>query len=76
MLDWNHTVAGIPATDDIVDEGATMSFLSVIASVIIPPVGVFLKRGFGLSFLLNIVLTVLGYVPGLLHALWIVTHDA
>ena len=52
-----------------------MSFLSVVASVIIPPVGVFLKRGFGLSFLLNIVLTVLGYVPGLLHALWVVTHD-
>lgn len=53
-----------------------MGFLSVVASIIIPPVGVFLKRGFGWSFLLSIVLTVLGYVPGLLHALWVVTHDA
>ena len=53
-----------------------MGFLSVVASIIIPPVGVFLKRGIGWSFLLSIILTVLGYVPGLLHALWVVTRDA
>lgn len=53
-----------------------MSFLQVAASVIIPPVGVFLKRGFGWSFLLSILLTLFGYVPGLLHALWVVTRPA
>lgn len=53
-----------------------MGFLQVVASVIIPPVGVFLKRGIGLSFLLSIVLTLLGYVPGLIHAIWVVTRDS
>lgn len=51
-----------------------MGFLQVVASVIIPPIGVFLKRGFGWSFLLSILLTLLGYLPGLLYALWVVTR--
>lgn len=47
----------------------------IIASVIIPPVGVFLKVGFGLHFWLNILLTILGYIPGLVHAIWVIaTH--
>lgn len=52
-----------------------MGIVRIIASVIIPPVGVFLKRGFGWSFLLSIVLTILAYVPGLIYALWVVTRS-
>jgi uncharacterized membrane protein YqaE (UPF0057 family) len=52
-----------------------MGILQIIILVIIPPLGVFLKRGLGLDFLLSILLTVLGYVPGLIHAIWIVTRD-
>ncbi len=44
----------------------------VIFSVILPPVGVFLQVGFGLHFWLNILLTLLGYIPGLVHAIWII----
>ena len=51
----------------------TKDFLRIIASVIIPPVGVFLQVGFGLHFWINIILTLLGYIPGLIHALWIIT---
>jgi uncharacterized membrane protein YqaE (UPF0057 family) len=47
----------------------------VIASVIIPPVGVFLKVGLGWPFWLNILLTLLGYIPGLVHAIWIIARD-
>ncbi len=52
-----------------------MGFLQILILVIVPPVGVFLKRGLGLDFLLSIVLTVLGYFPGLIHAIWVVTRD-
>jgi uncharacterized membrane protein YqaE (UPF0057 family) len=38
----------------------------------LPPVGVFLRVGFGLHFWLNILLTLLGYIPGLVHAIWII----
>jgi uncharacterized membrane protein YqaE (UPF0057 family) len=47
--------------------------LRIILSVIIPPVGVFLQVGFGLHFWINIILTLLGYIPGLIHAIWIIT---
>ncbi len=53
-------------------EEKTADFLRIIASVIIPPIGVFFQVGFGLHFWLNILLTLLGYVPGLIHAIWII----
>ena len=52
-----------------------MNVIRVIATVIIPPLGVFLKRGQGWPFLISIVLTILGYVPGLIYALFIVLGE-
>jgi len=50
--------------------------IRIVVSIIIPPLGVFLRVGVGLAFWVNIVLTLLGYVPGLVHAIWIVaTYD-
>lgn len=49
-----------------------MDIIRIILSVIIPPVGVFLQVGLGLHFWLNILLTLLGYFPGLIHAVWII----
>lgn len=49
-----------------------MDILRIILSVIIPPVGVFLQVGIGLQFWFNILLTLLGYFPGLIHAIWVI----
>lgn len=49
-----------------------MDFVRIILSVLLPPVGVFLQVGIGFHFWLNILLTILGYVPGLVHAIWII----
>ena len=49
--------------------------LRVILSVIVPPLGVFFKVGFGSPFWLNILLTLLGYVPGLVHAIWFLASN-
>jgi len=49
-----------------------MDLLRVILSILLPPLGVFLQVGIGMHFWLNIVLTLLGYVPGLVHAIWII----
>ncbi|MEM7556120.1 MAG: YqaE/Pmp3 family membrane protein [Cyanobacteria bacterium P01_A01_bin.84] len=38
----------------------------------IPPLGVFLQVGFGKDFWINILLTLLGYFPGLIHAVYII----
>lgn len=45
----------------------------IIFAVILPPLGVFLEVGIGSALLLNIVLTILGYIPGIIHALYIVS---
>ncbi|MFU8829892.1 MAG: YqaE/Pmp3 family membrane protein [Phycisphaerales bacterium] len=50
-----------------------MDILRIIFSVLIPPLGVFLKVGIGGHFWLNILLTLLGYLPGLIHAIWVIS---
>jgi uncharacterized membrane protein YqaE (UPF0057 family) len=48
--------------------------LRVILSVLIPPLGVFLQEGLNKHFWINLILTLLGYVPGLVHAVWIIAR--
>ena len=48
-----------------------MEILRIIISVLLPPLGAFLKVGLGLHFWLNCILTLFGYVPGLVHVIWL-----
>lgn len=50
----------------------TNKLLLIIIAILIPPLAVGLKSGIGLALLLNIILTLLFYVPGLLHPLWVI----
>ncbi|KAI7825172.1 plasma membrane proteolipid Pmp3 [Gamsiella multidivaricata] len=43
-----------------------------IFAVIFPPLGVFLEKGCGTDLLINILLTILGYIPGIIHAFYII----
>lgn len=56
-----------PSTDS-----AGGDLLRVLLSVILPPVGVALEVGFTTQFWINVLLTLLGYIPGIVHALWII----
>jgi uncharacterized membrane protein YqaE (UPF0057 family) len=49
-----------------------MTILKIILSYLIPPLGVFFAVGIGPSFWINILLTMLGYIPGLIHAIFII----
>jgi uncharacterized membrane protein YqaE (UPF0057 family) len=51
-----------------------MEILRIIISVLVPPLGAFLKVGLGLHFWLNLLLTLLGYVPGLVHVIWLLVR--
>lgn len=51
-----------------------MDLLRIILSVILPPLGVFLQVGLGAQFFINILLTLLGYIPGIIHAVWIIAR--
>lgn len=49
-----------------------MDVLRIILAIILPPLGVFLQVGLKFHFWLNILLTLLLYLPGLIHALWVI----
>ena len=51
-----------------------MDLIRIILSVILPPLGVFLQVGIGTHFWINILLTLLGYVPGIVHAVWVIAR--
>jgi uncharacterized membrane protein YqaE (UPF0057 family) len=46
--------------------------LLVIIAVLLPPLAVFLKSGAGKDLVINIILCILFWIPGVLHALWVV----
>ncbi|WP_071593367.1 YqaE/Pmp3 family membrane protein [Kamptonema formosum] len=49
-----------------------MDLVRIIAAIFLPPLGVFLQVGLGKDFWINILLTLLGYIPGIVHAVWII----
>lgn len=49
-----------------------MDIIRILCAIILPPLGVFLQVGIGLHFWLNILLTIFGYIPGIIHAIWVV----
>jgi len=45
-------------------------------AIFIPPLAVFLKTGCGADFFINICLTILGWIPGVIHAWYVIgKHD-
>ena len=49
-----------------------MDVVRILCAIFLPPLGVFLQVGIGIDFWINILLTLLGYFPGIIHAVWII----
>lgn len=49
-----------------------MDFLRIIIAILLPPLGVFLKVGFAGAFWLNVLLTFCFWIPGMVHAVYII----
>lgn len=65
----NSTESGRPAAD------GSRTFVSLLLCGLLPPLGVFMKRGMGSDLIINIVLVFLGGLPGIIHAVWVITRD-
>jgi len=50
----------------------TLAVFCILLAILLPPLGVFLQVGIGLQFWINILLTLLGYLPGIIHAVWVI----
>lgn len=49
-----------------------MDLIRILLAILLPPLGVFLQVGIGPQFWINILLTILGYIPGIVHAVYII----
>ncbi|MFM2061821.1 MAG: hypothetical protein RLZZ507_1491 [Cyanobacteriota bacterium] len=50
-----------------------MKLTRLLLGLFLPPVGVFLTVGVSPALIINILLTLLGWLPGSIHALWVIT---
>ncbi|KAJ0015077.1 hypothetical protein Pint_21862 [Pistacia integerrima] len=51
----------------------TATFIDIIVAIILPPLGVFLKFGCEAEFWICLILTLFGYLPGIIYAVYIIT---
>ncbi|XP_024360483.1 salt stress-induced hydrophobic peptide ESI3 [Physcomitrium patens] len=47
------------------------TFVEIILAIFLPPLGVFLRYSIGAEFWICLLLTILGYIPGILYALYV-----
>ncbi len=53
-----------------------VNVLRIVLAIFLPPVAAFLTVGIGLHFWLNLILTLFFFIPGVIHALWLVVKKA
>ena len=49
-----------------------MDFIRIVFAILLPPLGVFMQEGLGKRFWINVLLTLFGYVPGIIHAVYVI----
>jgi uncharacterized membrane protein YqaE (UPF0057 family) len=49
-----------------------VDILRIVLAIVLPPLGVFLQVGLTKHFWINVLLTILGYIPGIVHAVWVI----
>nr|CAB3480205.1 unnamed protein product [Digitaria exilis] len=53
--------------------GGKATCIDILVAIVVPPLGVFLKHGCGHEFWICLFLTFLGYIPGIIYAVYAIT---
>lgn len=53
-------------------DSALGDLVKILCALLLPPLGVFLEVGLTKHFWINIVLTLLGFFPGMVHAVYVI----
>ncbi|WP_298953698.1 YqaE/Pmp3 family membrane protein [uncultured Nonlabens sp.] len=48
-----------------------MSILTIILNIFLPPLSVAMNKGLGKDFIINVILTLFGGIPGMIHAFYV-----
>lgn len=46
----------------------------ILLSIFLPPIAVLITEGVGKHLIINIILCIFFYLPGIVHALWVTTR--
>lgn len=57
------------------DPDGMQTFIALLTAFFLPPLGVLFKEGLSISFVINCVLTLFFWLPGSIHALWVIVDD-
>jgi uncharacterized membrane protein YqaE (UPF0057 family) len=53
-------------------DGYPVDIIRIIIAIFIPPLAVFTQVGLGKHFWINLLLTLCGWLPGVIHAFWVI----
>ena len=71
-----NLIASLLADNAQYFQGVTcMNIINLILAIFLPPVGAFLQVGLTKHFFINVILTLLGFLPGVIHAVWLVATN-
>ena len=51
-----------------------VKLLEIVIAFLLPPVAVWMKKGFNSQVLIALVLWLLGHIPGVIYALWVISQ--
>ncbi|XP_021830407.1 hydrophobic protein RCI2B-like [Prunus avium] len=51
----------------------TANFIDILIAILLPPLGVFLKFGCHVEFWICLLLTLFGWLPGIIYAVYAIT---
>ncbi|CAN6715973.1 unnamed protein product [Malus baccata var. baccata] len=49
--------------------------VEVVCAIILPPVGVIIRYGCAVEFWIALLLTLFGYIPGIIYALYVILRE-
>ncbi|WP_010479321.1 YqaE/Pmp3 family membrane protein [Acaryochloris sp. CCMEE 5410] len=53
-----------------------MSPIQLALAIILPPVSIFFDEGFSVTLIINTLLTLIAWIPGSIHAVWVLSKRA
>jgi uncharacterized membrane protein YqaE (UPF0057 family) len=60
------------AIEPVTGDRPSADLVKILLAILLPPIGVFLEVGLTAQFWINVILTLIGYIPGIIHALYII----
>lgn len=59
-------------TSIVKNDSTGSDLIKILFAILLPPLGVAMEVGLGKQFWINVLLTLLGFIPGIVHAVYVI----